>query len=137
MSGHRLVLQMADQTATRELFALVMADIPMNNVVTIQTTSSTAHYRTIAEGAGIGFLPTYVSAVCEPLVPIGMNLHFPFDIWLVCGTDAARLPRVQRLIEWLIDAFDPRTYPWFRDTFIHPSELLQEYRGPPLAKYAF
>jgi hypothetical protein len=36
------------------------------------------------------------------------------------------------MIDWLIDAFDSKKYPWFRDDFIHPSELAKEYRGPPL-----
>ena len=36
------------------------------------------------------------------------------------------------MIDWLIDAFDPKKYPWFRDEFIHPNELAKEYRGGPL-----
>ena len=36
------------------------------------------------------------------------------------------------MIDWLIDAFDPKKFPWFRDEFIHPNELPKEYRGAPL-----
>lgn len=136
VSGHRLVLQIAEQTATRELFSLVMADVPTSDVVVVRSSGSTSHYRMIADGEGIGFLPTYLFAVGEPLVPIDMNLHFPFDVWLVCGADATRIPRVQRTIDWLIQSFDPRRFPWFRDNFIHPRELLSEYNGPPIPRLA-
>jgi hypothetical protein len=36
------------------------------------------------------------------------------------------------MIDWLIDSFDPRKYPWFRDEFIHPNDLPKEYRGTPI-----
>jgi hypothetical protein len=36
------------------------------------------------------------------------------------------------MIDWLIDAFEPRKYPWFRDEFIHPNDLPKEYRGAPI-----
>ncbi|MCZ7600837.1 MAG: substrate-binding domain-containing protein [Gammaproteobacteria bacterium] len=136
VSGHRLVLQMAEQTATRELFSMVMADVPTSDVVVVRSGGSSSHYRMIADGEGIGFLPTYLFAVGEPLVPIDMNLHFPFDVWLVCGADATRIPRVQRTIDWLIQSFDPLRFPWFRDHFIHPRELLSEYNGPPIPRLA-
>jgi hypothetical protein len=37
------------------------------------------------------------------------------------------------LIDWAIQAFSPQKYPWFRDEFIHPSELKNVYSGEPLA----
>ncbi len=46
--------------------------------------------------------------------------------------DAARIPRVRSLIDWLQTAFSPRIYPWFRDEFIPPGELLSHYRGKPM-----
>jgi hypothetical protein len=36
------------------------------------------------------------------------------------------------MIDWLIDAFDPKRFPWFRDEFIHPRDLPREYRGAPI-----
>jgi hypothetical protein len=32
----------------------------------------------------------------------------------------------------LIDAFDPKRFPWFRDEFIHPNDLPREFRGAPI-----
>ena len=46
--------------------------------------------------------------------------------------DAGRIPRVRHLIDWLVECFDPKQFPWFRDEFIHPSEFPKLYRGGPL-----
>jgi len=34
-----------------------------------------------------------------------------------------KIDRVRRLIDWMIDAFSPRTFPWFRDELIHPRDM--------------
>jgi len=56
------------------------------------------------------------------------------DIWLVYHPDAKRVSRIQRTIEWLIQCYDPRRYPWFRDEFIHPDRFADHYKGPPLSR---
>ena len=65
------------------------------------------------------------------IIPGRTGLRFQFDVWLTYHPDAARIPRVRRMIDWLINSFDPRKYPWFRDEFIHPNDLPKEYRGTP------
>ncbi len=60
---------------------------------------------------------------------IDLDLDFSFDIWLTYHADAVRIPRVRRMIDWVIDSFDPERFPWFRDEFIHPNDLPNEYRG--------
>jgi hypothetical protein len=37
------------------------------------------------------------------------------------------------MIDWLIESFDPKRFPWFRDEFIHPYDLPKAYRGGPIA----
>ena len=32
---------------------------------------------------------------------------------------------MRRTIDWIIDAFDSKEFPWFRDEFIHPKRLAQ------------
>ncbi|MDE2494073.1 MAG: LysR family transcriptional regulator, partial [Alphaproteobacteria bacterium] len=54
------------------------------------------------------------------------------DIWMTYHEGVARIPRVRRLVDWLISAFSPRTFPWFRDDFIPPMELAHRYDGQPL-----
>ncbi len=55
-----------------------------------------------------------------------------FDVWLTYHPDVARIPRVRHVIDWVVDSFDPRRFPWFRDEFIHPREFAGIYRGEPL-----
>jgi DNA-binding transcriptional LysR family regulator len=130
--NHRLVMQIADQTATEELFEKTYPGIERAASVVMRTNVSSAHLWAISKGAGIGFLPTYVHAIAARIVPIDVGLKFSFDIWLTYHSDAVRIPRVRRMVDWLIEAFDPRRFPWFRDEFIHPNDLPREYRGAPV-----
>lgn len=129
---HRVVLQVAEQTAMQEIYDRVAPGVPQVGFVSLRTNVGSAHYWAIAKGAGIGWLPTYARALSARVVPVPLDLRFTFDVWLTYHPDANRIPRVRRMIDWLIDAFDSKKYPWFRDDFIHPSELAKEYRGPPL-----
>ena len=129
---HRVVLQVSEQTQMQELYDQVAPGIPQVGFVALRTNVGSAHLWAIAKGAGVGWLPTYVPAIAARIVPLELELRFPFDIWLTYHPDAARIPRVRRMIDWLIDSFDPRKYPWFRDEFIHPNDLPKEYRGAPI-----
>lgn len=132
MRKHRLVLQFADQTTTQELYERLFPGTPLQGFVSMRTNVSSAHLWAISKGAGIGWLPTYVHAIAARIVPIDAVINFPFDIWLTYHPDAVRIPRVRKMIDWLIDAFDPKRFPWFRDEFIHPNDLPREYRGTPI-----
>jgi DNA-binding transcriptional LysR family regulator len=129
---HRLVLQVADQTATEELFERTYPGMNKTGVVVMRTNVSSAHLWAISKGAGIGVLPTYVHAIAARIVPVDVGLKFSFDIWLTYHPDAVRIPRVRHMVDWLIDAFDPKRFPWFRDEFIHPNDLPREFRGAPI-----
>lgn len=129
---HRLVMQISDQTATQELFERTYPGIKKAGTVVMRTNVSSAHLWAIAKGAGIGFLPTYVHAIAARIVPIDVGLNFQFDICLTYHPDVVGIPRVRRMIDWLIESFDPKRFPWFRDEFIHPNDLPKEYRGAPL-----
>jgi hypothetical protein len=39
------------------------------------------------------------------------------------------------MIDWLIESFDPRQFPWFRDEFIHPNDLPSEHGGTALVNW--
>jgi len=132
LAKHRVVLQIADQTETERLYAQALAGREDPHVVKFRTNVSSAHVWAISKGAGIGWLPTYIHAISRRMVPLDLGLCFPFDIWLTYHPDAARIPRVRRLIDWTIAAFDPKKFPWFRDEFIHPDDLAKAYRGGPL-----
>jgi hypothetical protein len=98
----------------------------------MKTNVSSANYWAVANGAGIGVFPTYALALGGKLVPLDVDLRWSFDIWLSYHPTSGRIPRVRQMIDWLIEAFNPAKYPWFRDEFIHPRELKAVYMGTPL-----
>ena len=109
--------------------------IPQEGFVAMRTNVSSAHYWAIAKGAGIGWLPTYASAIGARIVPLDLDLRFSFDIWLTYHPEAKRIPRVKRSLEWIVESFDSRHFPWFRDEFIHPNDLPQQYKGKSLVNW--
>jgi len=129
---HRLAMQFADQTKSREVLTGLFPGVAVNDLVKFSTNNSSALLWAIIKGAGIGWSPTYIHVMGPNMVPLDIDAIFPFDIWLTYHPDAARVPRVRRLIDWIIENFDPKTFPWFRDEFIHPRDLPSQYHGPPL-----
>jgi DNA-binding transcriptional LysR family regulator len=129
---HRILVQSDDNTQWRELYDRLFPGISPTSLVALRTNVSSAHYWSIAKGAGIGVLPTYAQWIGASIVPLDIGVHETVDIWLTYHADAKRIPRVSRLIDWAIQAFSPQKYPWFRDEFIHPNELKNVYRGEAL-----
>lgn len=130
---HRILVQSDDNVQWRELYDRLFPGIPPTRMVALRTNVSSAHYWSIAKGAGIGVLPTYAQWIGAPIVPLDIGVHETVDIWLTYHPDAKRIPRVSRMIDWAIHAFSPQKYPWFRDELIHPNELKNIYQGEPLA----
>lgn len=133
---HRFVLLMADQTAAKENYDRHFPGVPQAGFVSIRTNVSSAHYWTIAKGAGIGWLPTYAGAIGARVVPvdIGSDFRLSLDIWLAYHPDVNRIPRVRKTIDWIVESFDAREFPWFGDDFLHPNEMPKQYRGASLVK---
>jgi DNA-binding transcriptional LysR family regulator len=129
--NHRMVIQDADQTRGREMYDKNAVREQLGFVAMRNNTSS-AHVWAVSKGAGIGWLPTYIPAIAGPLIPLDIDVKFPLDIWLTYHPDAKRIPRVKQLIDWTIQSFDGRKYPWFRDEFVHPDDLQKSYKGEPL-----
>jgi DNA-binding transcriptional LysR family regulator len=129
---HRLALQFAEQTGTQEIYDQFLPGMPQLGLVAFRTNNSSALLWAIIKGIGIGWSPTYMHAMGPQMVPVDLDLVFSFDVWLAYHADAAQIPRVRRLLDWVKDSFDPQKYPWFRDEFIHPRDLPREYQGPPL-----
>ena len=132
MRRHRLVLQVADEAAAKEAFESVFPGYAQRDLLVMKTNVSSANYWAVANGAGIGVFPTYALALGGKLVPLDVDLRWSFDIWLSYHATSGRIPRVRQMIDWLIEAFNPAKYPWFRDEFIHPRELKAVYMGAPL-----
>jgi DNA-binding transcriptional LysR family regulator len=125
--NHRMVLQDAEQTKGREMYDKYLGREQLG-FVAMRNNVSTAHLWSIAKGAGIGWLPTYVPALGDPLIPLDVGVKFELDIWLAYHPEAKKIARVRRLIEWTVQSFDGRKYPWFSDEFVHPKDLQKAYK---------
>jgi DNA-binding transcriptional LysR family regulator len=130
--NHRIVLQSDDNAQWRELYDRLFPGIPASHLVALRTNVSSAHYWSIVKGGGIGILPTYAQWIGAPLVPLDLDVKEYVDIWMTYHPDAKNIPRVSRLIEWVIQAFAPEKFPWFRDEFIHPLKLMDHYSADSL-----
>jgi DNA-binding transcriptional LysR family regulator len=129
---HRLVMQVADQTAAKEAFESLFPGYAQRDLLVMRTNTSSANYWAVANGAGIGVFPTYACALGGKIIPLEVELHLPFDIWLSYHPGSGRIPRVRHMIDWLIEAFNPAKFPWFKDEFIHPREFKPVYKSESL-----
>ncbi|MEI9803322.1 MAG: LysR family transcriptional regulator [Pseudolabrys sp.] len=129
---HRLVIQAADHLASKAIFESWFPGVRHDEVVVMRTNVSSANYWAVAKGAGIGLLPTYAPALGGPVIAVDVGMHHPFDIWISYHPTSNRIPRIRHMVDWIVDAFNPRIFPWFRDKFIHPSELIKNYKGKSL-----
>ena len=129
---HRLVMQVADQTAAKEAFESLFPGYSQRDLLVMRTNVSSANYWAVANGAGIGVFPTYAHALGGKIIPLEVELHLPFDIWLSYHPGNGRIPRVRHMIDWLIEAFNPAKFPWFKDEFIHPREFKAVYKSESL-----
>lgn len=129
---HRLVMQITDQAAAKEAFESWFPGYSQRDLLVMKTNVSSANYWAIANGAGIGVLPTYACPLGGKIIPLEIELRRPFDIWLSYHPGSSRIPRVRHMIDWLLEAFNAAKFPWFKDEFVHPSEFKAVYKGKSL-----
>jgi DNA-binding transcriptional LysR family regulator len=131
LRDHQLVIQTGEESAFEQIQAAIFG-AAQPHAASVRTNSSSAHALAIGSGAGIGWLPSYTSAVTRGLVTLELEVRCTLDIWLACHPDVARIPRVRHVMDWLMHCFEPRQFPWFRDEFVHPRHFAELYRGEPL-----
>lgn len=122
MVNHRLVNQVAPQL-DQEAWARYLGLESIDQLVGIATNASTGILYAVENGAGIGALPTYVGVINRDIVPVDIGIRHQLDTWLTYHPDIKLNRRKAYMIEWIRRIFDPQTHPWFRDEFIHPTEL--------------
>lgn len=120
--NHRLVWQEADQVASH-LLPLFIGTSETKDLIGIRTNSSSAHFRAILSGGGIGILPTYARAISRRVRPLDIGINLRREI--LCVTTGARdaAPAVALAVEWLRASFSGDMFPWFRDAFVHPRDF--------------
>ena len=123
MRDHRIVDQVGQQLE-QGAWARHLNLENVEGIVGIRSNASSAVFYAVERGAGIGALPSYAIALGAELIPVDIGVHQPIDIWLTYGPNARQTKRIAHVIDWLRSIFDPVRYPWFRDEFIHPNDLV-------------
>jgi DNA-binding transcriptional LysR family regulator len=127
--AHRLVWQEADQVASH-LLPYVIGTSDTDGLIVLRTNSSSAHFRAIASGGGIGILPTYARAVSRRVRPLDVGLQLRREIYCVINAARSEEQAVELTLEWLRESFDGSRFPWFADTFVHPREFEEAISSP-------
>ncbi len=122
LARHRMVQQLSDQIPRNAFFEAFGNHIN----VAVETNTSTANYYAIAQGAGIGAIPTYVYPEWGNIVPVD-KIAKPacLEIWMTYHPEVKKVPCKALAIEWIKEIFDPKVYPCFRREFIHPLDLVK------------
>ena len=121
--NHRLVIQHAPQIDD-SAYARVLGLTSLEGIVGIKTNSSIGVLYAVERGAGMGFLPTSSVALGADLVPVDLGVRHHADLWLTYHKEFRNSDRHKIVIDWLKKIFDPKTYPCFKDEFIHPDDLV-------------
>lgn len=122
LRSHRLVTQYADQVAEQVFLNFARIENP-RGVVSFRTNSSIGAYMLIDRGAGIGVLPTYVTALGVDLVPLDLGLRHHEEIYLVYHRDVKRARSHELVIDAIRRSFDTAKFPWFGDEYMSPQEI--------------
>ena len=122
LKDHRIVEHCGAGVRSELLDYLIGSDRP-SGLVTLRTNSSLAQLWAVAEGEGIGGLPTFVREITRAIVPVPPLLHIRRELRLVYHADAGQSPSLRAAVHWLRSIFDGQQHPCFRDTFVHPDEF--------------
>jgi DNA-binding transcriptional LysR family regulator len=123
LKSHRIIKQSAPQVDD-SAYARILGLTSLEGVVGIKTNSSVGVLYAVERGAGVGFLPTSAIALGAPLVAVDMGVSHHAELWLTYHKEFRNSDRHKIVIDWLKQIFDPKTYPCFRDEFIHPDALV-------------
>lgn len=121
-ADHRLVWQTNDRVGDELIGSIFDADA-RRKLVAFETNTSTAHYWAVANGAGIGFMPSYAALLDPSLVPVDLGIVLQRDVFLVRHADSDGNAAIAKARDWLVAAFDEARFPCFGETFVHPGQF--------------
>jgi DNA-binding transcriptional LysR family regulator len=124
-TDHRIVVQSAPGLL-HEAQSLFLGQDGSRKVTTTRVNTSYSLFRAVANGVGIGALPTYISSLSQQVRPLDLPVRMKFDLWLSFDPSVRKSAPVRAAIDWLYQNFDVARYPWFGDKFLHPSEFPKE-----------
>lgn len=119
---HKIVEQLSPQIDVSAVDRLFPGK-SREGFVSIATNTSTAHLLAVCSGAGLGMLPTYLSALGLGLQPVDIGLTVSHEIWMTYDPSQKKTRRIALTTDVIRQCFDKKANPWFGPKFIHPSEL--------------
>lgn len=122
LRDHMFVEQAAPGYNTTVLDLLMGADRPKSTTA-IQTNSALTQAYAAASGAGIAILPSYTRAVTSRLLPLALPLNLRVPLYFFYHARARHNPVIRETVDWLRESFEPETYPWFAERFVHPDDF--------------
>ena len=122
---HRFVLQSAPGVKS-DAIGLFLGEDGASQLVAAKFNTGNSLLCAIANGIGIGALPTYAGAISKNLVPLDVPVWLKFDLWLSFDRSGVSSRPVREAINWLKGCFNSESYPWFADDFIHPSNFADQ-----------
>jgi DNA-binding transcriptional LysR family regulator len=119
---HRLVLLSAPGVKS-DAVSLFFGEDGARQLVAAKFNTGHSLLGAIAQGIGIGALPTYAGAISARLIPLDIPISLKFELWLSFDRSGASSLPVREAINWAHHCFDQALYPWFSDDFIHPCDF--------------
>lgn len=89
----------------------------------IETNSSAVVAMSILAGSGVAFMPTFVAAYFDGLVPLTEEPAASPVLYLVYDPRLSEVSRAALVIAWIKRLFDPLTHPYFATDFVHPRDF--------------
>ena len=114
MKGHRFIRQIGPQVDENGVPAPLQELI--GEATAITTNTSSAHFYAVANGAGIGALPTYATAVTNQIRELSLPFALRREVYLSVRPEREKVKRVRVVIDWIGGTFDPNVYPYFRQS---------------------
>ncbi|MFM2099146.1 MAG: hypothetical protein RLZZ366_685 [Pseudomonadota bacterium] len=124
--SHKLVVHEAAGLSA-EAIELFIGKEASSRLPIVKVNTSYSLYWAVANGGGIGALPTYACAVSHRVKPLDLPVQLKFDLWLSYDPSLRLSQPIRKTINWLRESFDPKKYPWFSDEFIHPDDFKGKY----------
>lgn len=112
-----------------------LRDLNPDKISRFRTNNQLIQVGAVLEGAGIGWVPTYVFGLGLPLQPLDIGMVFSEDIWLSYRRSMSGIPRMRKLVSWITRNFDATVYPWFADDYVPPAQFGIQERGSVLSKF--
>ncbi|MDY0969111.1 LysR family transcriptional regulator [Sphingomonas sp. CFBP9021] len=125
LKNHRIVEHIGPGVRSEQLDFLIGTERPQG-LIAMRTNSSLSQLWSVAQGVGIGALPTFVSEITNAAAPVPPELRIRRELWLVYRSKAKPSQAILATVRWLRECFDHGIHPCFADTYIDPNSFRRD-----------